>query len=180
MSRDPKNTSYFHDRPLMPRLEKLQHLLSERLEQRAPLKLFNMIKCRETYGGFQGPSIKAPLCRKTPVSRTTVRMILAVLPVCRPWRTMEAPLRHINCGSLTLESADMTYFAVFLQTIQGSNPAHCFCYLNTEGRLHRTSTSHMPKGPRFRRVFVSWPRLEPRRLPASCRPGKSPPRCCPP
>ena len=63
---------------------------------------------------------------------------------------MEASLRHINCRNLTLESADKlttmssriqdtTYFAVFLQPIQGSNPAICFCYFNTEGRLHRTS-----------------------------------------
>ena len=55
--------------------------------------------------------------------------------------TMEAPLRHINCRNLTLESADKltnmfsriqdtTYFAVFLQPIQGSNPAICFCYFN--------------------------------------------------
>ena len=59
---------------------------------------------------------------------------------------MEAPLRHINCRNLTLESADKltnmsrriqdtTYFAVFLQKIQESNPAICFCYFNTEGRL---------------------------------------------
>ena len=68
----------------------------------------------------------------------------------KSWRTMEAPLRHINCRHLTLESADKltnmssriqdtTYFAVFLQTIQGANPVICFCYFNTEGRLHRTS-----------------------------------------
>ena len=50
---------------------------------------------------------------------------------------MEASLRHINCGNLTLEFADkltnmssiqdMTYFAVFFQTVK------------TEGRLHRTT-----------------------------------------
>ena len=67
---------------------------------------------------------------------------------------MEAPLRHITCRNFTLESADkltnmfssiqdMTYFAVFLQTIQGSNPAIRFCYLNTEGPLHRTSSLPM-------------------------------------
>ena len=54
--------------------------------------------------------------------------------VPEPRRTREAPLRHINCRNLTLESADKltkmssriqdtTYFAVFLQTIQESNPA---------------------------------------------------------
>ena len=70
----------------------------------------------------------------------------------KTWRTMEAPLRHINCRSLTLESAnkwtymssriqDTTYFAVFLQIIQGSNPA--ICYFNTEGRLDRTSLIQM-------------------------------------
>ena len=64
------------------------------------------------------------------------------------WRTMEAPLRHNNCQNLTLEFADKstnmfsriqdtTYFSVFLQMIQGSNPAICFCYFNTKGRLHR-------------------------------------------
>jgi len=63
---------------------------------------------------------------------------------------MKAPLRHINCRNLTRESADKltnmssriqdtTCFAVFLQTIQGPNPAIRFCYLNTEVRLHRTS-----------------------------------------
>jgi len=70
--------------------------------------------------------------------------------VYKAWRTMEAPLRHNNYRHLTLVSndnlanmsiriQDTTYFAVFLQTILGSNPAICFCYLNTEGRLHRTS-----------------------------------------
>ena len=50
--------------------------------------------------------------------------------------------------NLTLESVDKlpnmssriqdtTYFAVFLHTIQGSNPA--ICYFNTEGLLHRIS-----------------------------------------
>ena len=34
---------------------------------------------------------------------------------------------------------DTTYFAVFLQTIQGSNSAICFCQFYTERRLHRTS-----------------------------------------
>ena len=68
----------------------------------------------------------------------------------QPWRTMEAPLRHINCRNLTLESGDKltnmsssiqntTYFSLILQPIQGSNPAIFFCYFNTEGRLHRTS-----------------------------------------
>ena len=63
---------------------------------------------------------------------------------------MEAPLQHINCMNLTIESADKltnmssriqdtTYFAVFLQPIQGSNPAIHFGYFNTEERLHRTS-----------------------------------------
>ena len=48
----------------------------------------------------------------------------------QPWRTMKAPLRHINCKNLTLESADKlanmsiriqdtTYFAVLFQTIKG-------------------------------------------------------------
>jgi len=58
-------------------------------------------------------------------------------------------LWHINYRNLTLESADRvtnvssriqdtTYFAVFLQMIQRSKPAICFCYLNAEGRLLRT------------------------------------------
>ena len=70
-------------------------------------------------------------------------------PLVSPWRAMEAPLRHIMRSHLTRESADKlinmssriqdtTYFAVFLQPIQESNPAICLCYLNTEGRLHRT------------------------------------------
>ena len=65
-----------------------------------------------------------------------------------PWRTMEAALRHISCRNLTLESVDKltdmssciaVFVAVSLQTIQGSNPAICFSYFNTEGHLHRTS-----------------------------------------
>ena len=61
-----------------------------------------------------------------------------------------SPLHHINCRNLILESADKltnmssriqytTHFTVFLQPIQRSNPAICFCYFNTEGLLHRTS-----------------------------------------
>ena len=57
---------------------------------------------------------------------------------------MEAPLRHINCRNLTPESAnkltnmfsriqDATYFAVFLQTIHGSNPAIVSVILTRKG-----------------------------------------------
>ena len=46
------------------------------------------------------------------------------------WRTMEVPLRHINCRNLTLESAvkltnmssriqDTTYFAIFFRRFKG-------------------------------------------------------------
>ena len=74
---------------------------------------------------------------------------------------MEPPLRHIHSRSLPLESADKlpnmssciqdtTYFAVFLPAIQGSNPAICFCYFNTEGRLHRTSLGGTRKPARRR------------------------------
>ena len=63
---------------------------------------------------------------------------------------MEAPLRHINCRHLTLESADKltnmswriqdtTYFAVFLADDSRVKLAICFCYINTEGCLHSTS-----------------------------------------
>ena len=73
-----------------------------------------------------------------------------------PWRTMDAPLWHNNGRNLTLESADKlsnmssriqdtTYFVVLLQPIQGSNPANCFCYFNTVGRLHRTSSVTIQK-----------------------------------
>ena len=69
---------------------------------------------------------------------------------CSNGTCLEAHLRHINCRHLTLESADKltnmssriqdtTYFAVFMKPIQGSNPAICYCYFNTEGRPHRNS-----------------------------------------
>ena len=59
------------------------------------------------------------------------------LAVGDPWKMMEAPLRHINCRHLTLESADKltnmssrfqdtTYIVVFLQTIQGQIPPYIF------------------------------------------------------
>ena len=86
---------------------------------------------------------------------------------------MKAPLWHINCRNLTLESADeltnmssliqdTTYFAVFLQTIQGSNPAICLCYFNTEdvaaliGETSTTTSCRRPGGKQeeiFRRLF---------------------------
>jgi len=60
------------------------------------------------------------------------------------WRSMETLLRHINCRNLTFESSDKltnmssriqdtTHFGVFLQLIQGSNPAICFGYLIWKG-----------------------------------------------
>ena len=70
---------------------------------------------------------------------------------------MEAPLQHINWRNLILESADKltnvssriqvtTYFAAIL----GSNHLACFCYFNTEGRLHRTSLGGTRKPARRR------------------------------
>ena len=82
-------------------------------------------------------------------------------------RTMEAPLRNIDCKNLTLESAnkltnmssrsqDTTHFAVFFQMIQGSNPGLCFCYFNTEGRFHRISLTEGNYSHNMTQIDVGW------------------------
>ena len=72
-----------------------------------------------------------------------------IMSVMQPWRTMEAPLRHINCRNLTLESAekltnvssriqDTTYFAVFLQTIHQLCMELCHGFMKFELNFHQS------------------------------------------